>query len=69
MMDFEVEELYSGGPLLEGVALNITVWSFRDQLSFGLVACRKAVPDLHDLAQGLVMQHNVLLQLAERHGA
>lgn len=69
MIDFEVEELYSGGPLLEGVALNITVWSFRDQLSFGLVACRKAVPDLRDLAQGLVTQHNLLLQLAERSGA
>ena len=66
LMDFEVEELYSGGPLLEGVALNITAWSFRDQLNFGLVACRRAVPDLRQLAQALLEQQKVLLDLAAR---
>ena len=68
-MDFEVEELYSGGPLLEGVALNITAWSFQDQLNFGLVACRRAVPDLRTLTQGLIEQQKILLDLAGQAGA
>lgn len=71
LADFEVEELYSGGPLMEGVGLNITAWSFRDQLNFGLVACRRAVPDLPDLAALLRQQHAILLDLARqaRHAA
>ncbi len=69
LMDFEVEELYSGGPLLEGVALNITAWSFQDQLNFGLVACRRAVPDLRTLTQGLIEQQKILLDLAGQAGA
>jgi WS/DGAT/MGAT family acyltransferase len=36
--------------VVHGVALNITVQSYEDQLGFGLVACRRAVPDLKDLA-------------------
>ena len=56
---------------MEGVGLNITAWSFRDQLNFGLVACRRAVPDLPDLAGLLRQQHAILLDLARqaRHAA
>jgi hypothetical protein len=32
-----------------GVALNITVQSYMGQLCFGLIACRRAVPDVRDL--------------------
>jgi hypothetical protein len=32
-----------------GVALNITVQSHVDQLCFGLIACRRAVPDVHEI--------------------
>ena len=66
LADFEVEELFSGGPLMEGVGLNITAWSFRDQLNFGVVACRRAVPDLPDLAGLLRQQHAILLELARQ---
>ena len=34
-----------------GVALNITVQSYMGQLCFGLIACRRAVPDLRDIAR------------------
>jgi WS/DGAT/MGAT family acyltransferase len=37
-----------------GVALNITVQSYMGQLCFGLIACRRAVPDVRDIA--LAMQ-------------
>jgi WS/DGAT/MGAT family acyltransferase len=32
-----------------GVALNITVQSYMGQLCFGLIACRRAVPDVRDI--------------------
>jgi diacylglycerol O-acyltransferase / wax synthase len=45
--------IWSMGPILEGIGLNITVWSYLGQLNFGLVACREAMPDLWDLTAAL----------------
>ena len=39
--------------VVHGVALNITVQSYMGQLCFGLIACRRAVPDVNELAQQL----------------
>jgi diacylglycerol O-acyltransferase / wax synthase len=39
--------------VVHGVALNITVQSHVDQLCFGLIACRRAVPDVHELGAQL----------------
>lgn len=36
--------------VIHGVALNITVQSYMGQLCFGLIACRRAVPDVAELA-------------------
>jgi len=44
-----------------GLGLNITVESYNGSLDFGLVACRKAVPDLPDLAGMLVAAHRELV--------
>jgi WS/DGAT/MGAT family acyltransferase len=45
-----VERLYPFGPVIEGNALNVTVLSYqRRHLSLGLVADRRAVPDLEQL--------------------
>jgi diacylglycerol O-acyltransferase len=44
-------ELYSTGPILEGIGLNITVWSYLGTLYFGLISCRELMPDLWDLAE------------------
>ena len=41
----ELRELYSVGPVLEGIGLNITVWSYLDHLYVGLIACRDEVPE------------------------
>ncbi|HEY1635208.1 MAG TPA: wax ester/triacylglycerol synthase family O-acyltransferase [Acidimicrobiales bacterium] len=46
-------DIYSMGPILEGIGLNVTVWSYLDRLGFGLVACRETMPDLWDLADHL----------------
>jgi diacylglycerol O-acyltransferase / wax synthase len=45
-----VEAMYPVGPLAEGVGLNVTVFSYLDQLQFGLLACRKLLPELDELA-------------------
>ncbi|HET6810201.1 MAG TPA: wax ester/triacylglycerol synthase family O-acyltransferase [Acidimicrobiales bacterium] len=45
--------IWSMGPILENIGLNITVWSYLDQLNFGLVACPHTVPDLRELAAHL----------------
>jgi diacylglycerol O-acyltransferase len=45
-----VAALYPVGPLTEGVGLNVTILSYLDQLNFGLLACRKLLPELDDLA-------------------
>ncbi len=50
-----------------GVALNITVQSYNGSLEYGLIACRRAVPDVADLADYVVDEHRKLLALA--HGA
>lgn len=47
-----------------GFALNITVHSFDGQFDVGLTACRRAVPDLGDLADRLVKEYQLLRDLS-----
>ncbi len=48
---------------VHSVALNITVESYNGSLDFGLTACRKAMPDLPDLARYMKAAHDELLAL------
>lgn len=48
-----VEDLYSAGPLIDGMGLNITAWSYADSLNFTLVGCLKTLPDIRLMADGL----------------
>ncbi len=45
-----VSALYPVGPIAEGVGLNVTIFSYLDQLHFGLLSCRKLLPELDNLA-------------------
>ena len=47
-----------------GVALNITVQSYNGSLDYGLIACRRAVPDVTDLADFVVEEHRRLYDAA-----
>ena len=49
----QLEALYSAGVLGEGMGLNITVWSYIDQLNVGALACSKAMPDLRLLTDAI----------------
>jgi len=57
----KLRELYSVGPVLEGIGLNITVWSYLDHLHVGILACRDEVPDTSRIAIGI---HAALDELA-----
>jgi WS/DGAT/MGAT family acyltransferase len=46
-----------------GVALNITVQSYMGQLCFGLIACRRAVPDVRDIALHMQRAFDAFRQL------
>ncbi len=48
-----LESFYSVGPVLEGIGLNITVWSYVDRLAIGVIACRDAVPDPWELVDAI----------------
>jgi diacylglycerol O-acyltransferase / wax synthase len=39
------------GPIIDGAALNVTAMSYRGQISFGLLGCRDAVPDIDVVAR------------------
>ncbi len=51
MAGAKLVRLSSVGPLLEGVGLNITVWSYVDTMSFSVLTCPDTVPDVHRLVE------------------
>ena len=40
-----LEAIYSVGPILEGIGLNITAWSYADALHVSVLGCPTSVPD------------------------
>lgn len=52
-----------------GVALNITVQSYNGALEFGLTGCRRALPDIDDLAEYLVDAARELSQALAQQAA
>jgi len=40
-----LEALYSVGPILEGIGLNITAWSYEDELGVSLIGCPSSLAD------------------------
>ena len=45
-----VVDMYPVGPIAEGIGINVTVFSYLDRVHFGLLACRKLLPELDELA-------------------
>lgn len=43
-------DLFSVGPLADGIGLNVTVWSYVDRMNFSLLACPDLLPDVQHLA-------------------
>ncbi len=49
----EMEALYSVGPLIEGVGLNVTAWSYVDSLHVSVLGCPASLPDPWRIADAL----------------
>jgi diacylglycerol O-acyltransferase len=45
-----LSDVFSVGPLVEGIGLNVTVWSYIDRMNFSLLACPDLLPDVEVLA-------------------
>jgi diacylglycerol O-acyltransferase / wax synthase len=56
---------YPLGPVVDGVALNITVQSYNDTMFVGLNACASAVPDLPALARSIAHELGHMTAAAE----
>jgi WS/DGAT/MGAT family acyltransferase len=65
----QMEKVYPIGPVMDGVALNITVQSYRDSLFVGLNACPTVVPDGEALARAVVRELGQLRKAADEGGA
>jgi len=48
-----LESLYSVGPILEGIGLNITAWSYAGKLYVSVLGCPASLPDPWPLADAL----------------
>jgi diacylglycerol O-acyltransferase / wax synthase len=49
-----VTEVYSVGPLTAGSGINITVWSYVDQLNISVMTDLKSVQDAHEVSSAMV---------------
>ncbi len=47
----QLQAIYPASLLFERQALNITLISYRDRIDFGLLACRRTIPDLPHMAR------------------
>jgi diacylglycerol O-acyltransferase len=48
-----LSDLFSVGPILEGIGLNVTAWSYTGRMNFSLLACPDLLPDLDAIVRGL----------------
>ena len=53
-------DIFSMGPILESIGLNITVWSYLDEMNVGIVSCPELMPDLWDFVSDM---HDALGEL------
>jgi WS/DGAT/MGAT family acyltransferase len=49
-----VSEIYSAGPLIPACGINITVWSYVDQLNLSVIADDRTVDDTHEITDAMV---------------
>jgi diacylglycerol O-acyltransferase / wax synthase len=49
-----VSEIYSAGPLIAGCGINITVWSYVDQLNISVIADDRTVGDPHEVTDAML---------------
>jgi diacylglycerol O-acyltransferase / wax synthase len=58
--------MYPLGPIIEGVGMNVTVFSYLDTLYVGVLGCRVLTPDLDTVARGMEQSLDELMLEADR---
>ena len=61
-----ITALYSSGPILEGIGLNITVWSYVDTMYVTLLGCPASLPDPWQLADDMDDERRALSAAADK---
>jgi diacylglycerol O-acyltransferase / wax synthase len=49
-----VSEIYSAGPLPPGCAINVTVWSYVDQLNISVIGDDRTLADTHEATDAMI---------------
>jgi diacylglycerol O-acyltransferase / wax synthase len=65
----KLASFYPVSIVVHSMALNVTVQSYAGRLDYGLIACRRALPDVADLGDYLLAEHQVLLAKAQEAAA
>jgi diacylglycerol O-acyltransferase / wax synthase len=69
LMGAELKAIHSLGVLTEDQGLNITTWSYGDQLSFGVTSCPELIGDVWDLAERIAPALAELVEACARAGS
>ena len=56
----KLKHLYSVGPIVDGIGVNLTAWSYGPELAFAVIAGHDNVPDAHGITDAL---HDALEEL------
>ena len=59
--------MISMGPLVEGIGVNFTGWSYAGEMTIAVMACREHAPDIWELAGALRTSLDELVAAAEMH--
>lgn len=62
-----ITALYSCGPILEGIGLNITAWSYIDTMFVSMLGCSRTLPDPWVLADDIAEEMSVLTNALHGH--
>lgn len=62
----ELVEFFSSGPVLEGIGVNVTAWSYVDRLNVMITSCARALPRPQDLAAGFEGHLDTLVEALRR---
>jgi diacylglycerol O-acyltransferase / wax synthase len=65
----KLASFYPVSIVVHSMALNVTVQSYAGRLDYGLIACRRALPDVTDLGDYLLLEHQALLAKAQEAAA
>ena len=65
----KLASFYPVSIVVHSMALNVTVQSYAGRLDYGLIACRRALPDVADLGDYLLAEHQALLTKAQEAAA